>query len=120
MALTKFFRAKPQTLDGYRFATTAERDRYVELRMLFFAGSIGSLAVQYPVFDIEVLSPIGEMVKVATYTPDFSYIDLSTMQVVIEDVKPGLRTDVYKLKKRMVEAIYGIRIVEVTPRRSRR
>jgi len=41
------------------------------------------------------------------------YYDFETRQFVVEDVK-GARTAVYCLKKKLVEAIYGIEIVEVT------
>ncbi len=50
-------------------------------------------------------------VKCFVYVADFSYFEGNGR--VIEDVK-GLRTPLYRLKKKCVEAIYaGIKIVEI-------
>lgn len=46
-----------------------------------------------------------------TYKSDFNYVLVATGEEVVEDVK-GMKTDVYKLKKKLVEARYGIVISE--------
>ena len=43
---------------------------------------------------------------------DFRYVDCETGEVVTVDVK-GFRTTEYKLKKRLVEALYPVQIVEI-------
>lgn len=50
--------------------------------------------------------------KVATYRADFQYWDCERNELVVEDVK-GVRTAMYRLKKKLVEAQYGITIREV-------
>jgi len=47
---------------------------------------------------------------VGVYKADFRYREQS--RIVVEDVK-GMSTVVYRLKKRLVEAQYGIRIQEL-------
>jgi hypothetical protein len=51
-------------------------------------------------------------VIVAQYRADFSYVDADGVRHV-EDVK-GVRTSTYRLKAKMVRAIYGIEIEEVS------
>lgn len=109
MARSKYG-AKPTTVDGIRFASKAEARRYSELRMLERAGEIVKLELQ-PKFP---LMHAGK--KLATYIADFRYVVPGyrplTDREVVEDVK-GMKTPVYRLKKKMVEAQYGIEITEV-------
>lgn len=46
------------------------------------------------------------------YVADFTYFDKEKGVPVVEDVK-GMRTAVYKLKKRLMAERYGIEIAEV-------
>ena len=56
----------------------------------------------------------GQNVSVGFYKADFGYTRTADNLRVIEDVKvPATRTPVYKLKKKIVESFYGIRITEV-------
>ena len=99
------------TVDGHVFDSKREAARYHELKLMQKAGQIFHLLLQ-PVFDIVV--PGGtqeaEPVVVAKYVADFSYI-LPDRSSVVEDAK-GMRTPVYRLKKKLVEATYGIKILE--------
>lgn len=92
--------------DGYRFDSQAERRRYRELKRLAVAGIIEGLVLQPP-FPLEVNGQ-----KIATYKADFLYFDRERGQVVVEDVK-GVKTPVYRLKKKLVKAIHGVEIEEV-------
>ena len=83
----------------------AEARRYQELRLLERAGKISRLELQ-PRFAI--VGPIPR--KVASYFADFSYFEGNRR--VIEDFK-GYDTPLSRLKRKLVEAIYGITI-EVT------
>jgi hypothetical protein len=95
----------PVEVDGKPFDSTAEGTRYWELCRLQEAGEITDLETQ-PVFPLVVNG-----VKVAQYRADFRFKDRDG-RIHVEDVK-GVRTPVYKLKARMVKAIYGIDITEV-------
>jgi hypothetical protein len=96
--------AIPSHLDGLRFDSQAEARRYQELKLMQAAGEIEHLECQ-PCFPLVVNG-----VKVGSYIADFTYWQGGRR--VVEDVK-GVRTQVYALKKRLVEALYGIKVVEV-------
>ena len=99
------YRAKPMVVDGIRFASTKESNRYKELKLLEKAGKIKDLDLQPP-YEFYIKGN-----KVFTYKADFSYWDEFDNKRV-EDVK-GFRTPVYKLKKKIIEAYYSIKIEEV-------
>ena len=116
------------TVDGITFASKKEATRYGELKLLVKAGEIRNLTLQ-PEFALEMASQHefefqGEVRhyrstrKVGTYRADFAYEVPAVSRKklvwkgVVEDVK-GFRTPVYRLKKKMVEAQYGITVVEI-------
>ena len=96
----------PTTLDNHTFPSKREAARYLELKLLLIAKHIHSLRLQ-PAYPIVVNN-----LHVATYYADFTYVDAATGSTVIEDAK-GVRTSVYALKKKLVEALYQVQIVEV-------
>lgn len=98
------YNAIKTTLDGITFASKAEAKRYAELKLLVQAGVIFNLSMQ-PRFDCVVNEQ-----KVCTYVADFLYLEAGKQ--VVEDVK-GMKTPVYKLKKKLVEAIHNIQITEI-------
>lgn len=90
---------------GHVHDSAKEAHRCNELHILERAGEIQRLE-QQPEFPIEINSK-----QVCVYRADFSYFTAAGR--VIEDVK-GMRTDVYRLKKKLVEAAHpGVKIVEV-------
>ena len=93
---------------GREFHSQAEANRAVELEALRRAGKVHSLEFQ-PRFDLVV-----EGVRVGHYVGDFAYWDVEKRQQVIEDVKPksGYRSDVYRLKKRLMLACHSVEISE--------
>lgn len=107
-------------IDGITFASKKEARRYSELRLLEKAGEIRQLTLQ-PALVIAAPTGWNEETKtfaawkqVAIYRADFEYIEAATGEIVTEDVKSqATRTPVYKLKKALVEAQYGITIREV-------
>lgn len=101
------FGAVPTEVDGIYFPSKAEAKRYRELKLSERAGTITHLELQ-PSFPIVVNG-----IAVALYRADFRYRTVPSGEVVTEDVK-GVRTPVYRIKKKLVEAIYGITIQEVT------
>lgn len=80
--------------------------RYSQLKIIENNGYITKLELQ-PRFLIHVNG-----IKICTYVADFSYLDKESNMTIIEDVK-GVKTPVYKIKKKLVEAIYGIKITEI-------
>jgi len=93
-------------VDGHSFASKREAKRYCELRFLKNAGKISGLELQ-PKFVCAV-----EGLPVCTYIADFSYYDIEKHGNVVEDVK-GFKTAIYRLKKKLVLACFGIEIQEV-------
>ena len=100
------YRAKPTVLDGIRFASRRECTRYVELKLLQRAGKITELALQ-PVYRLHVRG-----IKIGSYRADFKYLDVETGKYRVEDSK-GFPTQLYRWKKRHVEAEWNITIEEV-------
>lgn len=106
------YHAIPTTVDGIRFQSKAEARRYAELKLLEKAGEIYGLELQ-PRFPITVSARgYDKPVTICTYVADFRYRFGRMGILTIEDVK-GMKTPVYRLKKKMVEAQYGIQIQEI-------
>lgn len=103
--MTHKYGAQPTTVDGIRFASKGEAMRYQELRLLEQAGQISGLELQ-PKFRLEVNG-----VKIADYVADFRYTEAG--QVVTEDYK-GMKTPVYRIKKKLVKALHNVDILETS------
>ena len=102
--------AIPLVVDGVRFASSREARRYGELRLLERAGQIWDLTLQ-PEFHLHAAGrPDDPSELVGKYRGDFAYA--TKEGTIVEDVK-GVRTPLYRWKKKHVEIEYGIRIVEV-------
>ena len=100
------YRNVKTVIDNRTFDSKKEASRYVTLRLAEQCGTISNLECQ-PVYEIVVAG-----VKVAKYLADFRYVRDGV--TVIEDVKSkGTKTAVYRLKKKLVEAIHQIEITEV-------
>jgi hypothetical protein len=97
-------------IDGIFFHSKAEGERYEQLKELVADGTIDHLELQ-PAFNCVVNNQ-----KVCQYRADFRYdvVDErgSTIRTITEDVK-GMRTDIYKIKKKLVEACYNFKILEI-------
>lgn len=97
------YHAKPTTVNGIRFASKRESERYQDLKLLQIAGEIDDLELQ-PRWDLHVKG-----VKVCRYVADFGYQQDGAF--VVEDVK-GVRLPLFKLKAKMLKAEYGITVLE--------
>lgn len=93
-------------VDGIRFDSKAEGQRYQELCLLGKAGKIRSLVLQ-PWYRLTIKGNL-----ICTYIADFQYFDIEKERWVVEDVK-GMRTSDYVIKKKLMYAIHGIEIVEI-------
>jgi len=98
----------PLTGTPLRFDSAAEARRNGELCLLLRAGAIADLRrqVAYPCAVNGVL--------VCRYVADFVYV--TDGQTVVEDTKSAAtrKLPVYRLKKKLVKALYGVDIVEGT------
>jgi hypothetical protein len=105
-------------VDGRWFASKKEAARFRWLQTLEAAGMIGRLELQ-PRFPLHIMEIWRSQVPIVVttighYTADFQYVDLTTGEIVIEDVKSSATTtEAYRLRKRLAEAIHGIAIREV-------
>lgn len=97
-------------VDGIKFDSKGEASRYTELKLLQRAGEINDLQLQVP-FVLYSKNQHGGKVK---YIADFTYFDRNGIYVV-EDFK-GVRTAEYKLKRRLMAEIHGIKILETGTR----
>ena len=93
-------------VDGIVFASKKEAKRYNELKILIMVDEITSLTIQ-PEYPIVINGH-----KICVYIADFKYWDRRKNAWVVEDVK-GMKTPVYKLKKKLTQAMYKIKIVEI-------
>src|SRR3989304_1189742 len=95
-------------VDGITFDSKREAARWLVLKAMEKAGEIIYLARQ-----VKYLLAVNG-VKITTYVADFKYwrsTDAVVGPAVVEDVK-GVRTEVYRLKKLLMKAIYRIEIKE--------
>lgn len=95
------FRAIPVSLEGIKFASKKEARRYQELKLLQKAGELIFFLRQTPFH-------LPGNVK---YVSDFMCF-WQDGTVTIEDVK-GIRTPMYILKKKQIESIYPVKILEL-------
>lgn len=95
----------PTVVNGRSFHSKKEARRYMDLLALEKAGLIQELETQ-PKFRLDVNG-----VHVCAYLADFQYFDVPRGEVVVEDVK-GVRTEVYKLKRRLMLAVHRIEVEE--------
>lgn len=113
--MSKYRNRKVETPDG-TFDSVKEFSRWQELKLLQRAGEIHDLQRQVPF----VLIPTqkdehGKVIeREVRYIADFVYLanDGTGWRRVVEDVK-GLKTEVYRIKKKMMLYRNGIRIQEV-------
>ena len=90
-------------IDGIKFDSKREARRYTYLNDLLQAGIISDLELQ-PEFEIiPSYKKNGHTIRKIVYKADFRYVQDG--KIVVEDVK-GIRTDVFNLKKKLVEFFY--------------
>jgi len=97
------YNAIQTTVDGVTFDSGKEANRYLELKLLQRAGEISDLKLQVP------YEFIVNGIKVCKYYADFVYQEKG--KEVVEDTK-GKITDVYRIKKKLMKAIYNIEVLE--------
>lgn len=105
------FRNVPTRVNGFAFDSKMEARRYQELLLLEKAGRLHSIEVHRR-FPLDFHG-----VHICDYEADFCYWMKipNGVSYIVEDVK-GHRTDVYKLKKKLMKALLGLDIIETRPR----
>jgi len=95
--------AKPQVVDGVRFASKAEAKRDAELVLLEKLGKIHGLTRQ-PRFPLKVDGKL-----ICTYVGDWTYFenvgDERAFGPIVED-KKGTQTQAFKIKWKLAKALY--------------
>jgi len=99
------YRNKKVTANGVTYDSTKEKLRHDELLLLERARVITELQRQVK-FE---LVPKQDGLRAVTYIADFVYTENGKR--IVEDVK-GYHTDVYKIKKKLMLHMHGIRIRE--------
>ena len=100
------YHAKKTVYNGVVYDSQKEAKRAWELDLLVRAGKIRDLQRQVPFILLEeYYNNKGEKIRPITYIADFTYYDIDNDDWVVEDTK-GVRTDVYKIKKKLFEQRY--------------
>ena len=107
------YRNRKVTVDGIVFDSVREARRYGELKLLEKGGYITDLKLQVPFELLPNQKDIdGNVIeRKVRYIADFVYTDRNGQQIV-EDAM-GMRTEVYRLKRKLMLDRYGIQIREV-------
>ena len=97
--------AKKTSIDGIKFDSQKEANRYLDLLVLQKTGLIQDLHRQVR-FELQPsYKKNGKTVRPIYYVADFVYYDTFKGQKIVEDTK-GYRTEIYKLKKKLFEYKY--------------
>lgn len=105
------YKNRKTVVDGITFDSKKESRRYQELRLLEQAGEIRDLKLQVKFELIPSQRVDGKVVERAcTYKADFVYRENG--EIIVEDAK-GFRTPEYKIKRKLMLYIHGIRIKEI-------
>lgn len=93
-------------VDGVSFPSLLEANHWQMLKRRERAGEIANLQrqVRYPI--------VVNGVKVCTYVADFTWTEVATGMKIVADAK-GFATNTYRIKAKLVEALYGVVIVEL-------
>ena len=104
------YKNKPVMVDGIRFPSIKEARRYKELALLERAGKIRNLTLQEPFTLIPSQRMFGKVVeRPVVYKADFTYYQDG--KYIVEDAK-GYRTPEYKIKRKLMLYVHGIRVKE--------
>lgn len=107
---SKYGAVRVRTVDGIEHDSKKEAARWQELNLMLRARLIEDLQRQVR-FE---LIPKQEGERPCTYIADFVNIDRKTGEKVVEDVKsPATRTEAYRIKRKLMLLVHGIRIREI-------
>ena len=97
--------------DGHWFDSEKEKSYYIKFKLMQNTGEIHNLTLQVefelqPVFKLK-----NKMYRSINYLADFTYYDKDNNYHII-DIK-GYKTEVYKIKKKLMAYKYDIEIEEI-------
>ena len=104
------YRAKKVEIDGIIFDSKAEGEFYRLLKKMKVSGEVKKFALQ-PKFELQPKyrqKGTNKAVQAITYTADFDVTMADGTREII-DIK-GFPTDVFRLKQKMFEYKYGVRL----------
>lgn len=108
--MAKYGNIKTVTSDGIKHDSRKEANRWCELKLLERAGKIKDLQRQVK-FE---LIPKQDGERACYYVADFVYHDVEANKKVVEDTKSSAtKTEVYRVKKKLMLYVHGIRIREI-------
>ena len=104
------YKNKKVVYNGIKFDSQKERNYYIKLKLLEDKGKIKDLKLQVK-YELQPKFKSGNKnIQAISYIADFTYLDEENKLHII-DTK-GVRTDVYKIKKKMMQ-YKGLEIEEV-------
>lgn len=103
------YKAVKTEVNGIKFDSKKEARRYKELKILEKADEIKSLELQPRFLLQEKFKYNGKTIRKIEYVADFRYID-EKGNTIVEDVK-GMKTEVYKIKKKIFLKKYGENLI---------
>lgn len=110
---TSKYHSKKAVIDGIKFDSKKEAERYIQLKLLEKAKLIKDLELQKS-FELQpTFKKNGKTYRKISYIADFYYFDIHLGKYIVEDVK-GFKTKEYALKKKMFEYVYkDLELIEV-------
>lgn len=105
---------KKVVIEGIKFDSQKEGNRYKELKLMEKSGIISDLRLQVK-FELQPSYKLnGKTIRGISYIADFVYVTKENEEVV-EDVKPSknFQTEVYKIKKKIFMYKYKKEITEI-------
>ena len=103
------YHSKKCTIDGITFDSKKEASRYLELKEMQDRGEITDLKLQVPFILIPAFNLGKKRYRKMEYIADFVYN--KNGEQIVEDTK-GYKTEIYKIKKKLMAYIYQIEIKE--------
>ena len=116
MRMSKYRNRKTE-IDGILFDSAKEARRYQELKLLERAGFVKDIQLQVP-FELMPSQKNNEgkvVERKVSYYADFVYQQRTgnEWKTVVEDVKSeGTKTEVFRLKKKLMRFVHGIEVQE--------
>lgn len=109
---------KKTFIDGIKFDSKLEAERYAQLKMMECAGVIRDLELQPEYELIPSFRKNGKTWRKTVYKADFRYI-LCDDKTIIEDVKgsTAVITDVFRLKQKLFEYKYPELTINIVTRK---
>ena len=113
------YRNTKTVIDGIKFDSKLEAERYAQLKIMERAGIIRNLELQPEYELIPSFRKNGKTWRKTAYKADFRYILVEGDITIIEDVKgsTAVITDVFRLKQKLFEYKYPELTIKIVTRK---